>query len=938
MFDGLTSLTTLGLYGNVLTTLPVGVFDGLTSLTTLSLNDNGLTTIPVGVFDGLTSLTTLLLHNNGLATLPAGVFDDLTSLSELSLYNNGLTELPAGVFDGLTSLSGLFLQINALTELPAGVFDNLDSLTRLSLRDNALTTLPSGVFDGLTSLSELWLYNNGLTELPAGVFDGLTSLSGLFLQINALTELPAGVFDNLGSLTRLSLRGNALTTLPAGVFDGLTSLSELWLYNNGLTTLPAGVFDRLTALTVLQLRGNPGAPFAPVAVALPDDGTVSVAGGTVTLDGSGSDGGPWGANVIYSWALTSPASGAPVTFDDAASATPTVTIPALPEGAPLTFTLTVTGRGGTDGVAPGIDTARVTALGRTAGIGRQTELSTAGASSATTFSGGATINGGVSYLAEVPASEPADLVVNFRPAAADVGQEADIYVVVSVPELGGFFQKTSGGIWAPLDLSDLSALRPYTTRILGESEEITVIDGLVGEDANLAGMTLSAYVAYARDGDLATLTYTEVTTPAQLTIAESAADSCPANTTAAVSGETFKGKNVCILTGTLSSDTHLTSNFTYLLNGPVFVGANEAVADGDKVKLTIDAGTTVFAQQGLNYLVIDRGGQLHANGSRRKPVIFTYEFEDLAHEATTGQWGGLILNGNATLNVQGGTAEGEGSSGTYGGANDGDSSGVLTFVQVKYAGQNFTEEDELNGIAFQGAGSGTLVDYVQVHNNSDDGIEFFGGTTNAKHILLTGNEDDALDWTQGWTGKVQFLAIRQNSASDHCIEADSNSNNNDASPRADVVISNLTCAGPGGNETSGILLRQGTSARISNAVLGNFGAYCVDIDQAATFTAAGGSIAGLNGSLAMSNSRLDTACTFSASDGDPFSVADWFGAQTGSSLGGVDLGGAGGLTNGHSLNAVEAVVPSDPFFDQVDYIGAIKDETSDWTAGWSYSD
>ena len=84
------------------------------------------------------------------------------------------------------------------------------------------------------------------------------------------------------------------------------------------------------------------------------------AGGTVTLDGSGSDGGPWGTNVTYSWALTSPASGATVTFDDAASAKPVVTIPALTAGAELTFTLTVTGRGGTNGAAPDTDTATVT--------------------------------------------------------------------------------------------------------------------------------------------------------------------------------------------------------------------------------------------------------------------------------------------------------------------------------------------------------------------------------------------------------------------------------------------------------------------------------------------------------------------------------------------------------------------------------------------------
>ncbi|MCY3565567.1 MAG: hypothetical protein OXH27_05235, partial [Gammaproteobacteria bacterium] len=75
-----------------------------------------------------------------------------------------------------------------------------------------------------------------------------------------------------------------------------------------------------------------------------------------------------------------------------------------------------------------------------------------------------------------------------------------------------------------------------------------------------------------------------------------------------------------------------------------------------------------------------------------------------------------------------------------------------------------------------------------------------------------------------------------------------------------------------------------------------------------------------------------------AEDVDFFSVADWFAAQTGSMEGGVDLGGDSGLINGHMLNAVEPAIPDDPFFEPVDYIGAIKDETSDWTAGWSYSD
>ena len=39
------------------------------------------------------------------------------------------------------------------------------------------------------------------------------------------------------------------------------------------------------------------------------------------------------------------------------------------------------------------------------------------------------------------------------------------------------------------------------------------------------------------------------------------------------------------------------------------------------------------------------------------------------------------------------------------------------------------------------------MDYVQVHFNQDDGIEFFGGTVNAKHLVCSGIRDDSFDWT-----------------------------------------------------------------------------------------------------------------------------------------------------------------------------------------------
>ena len=280
----------------------------------------------------------------------------------LLLNSESITALAAGDFAGLTSLTNLYLNHNELTALPFGVFDGLTALRLLRLVENGLITLPAGVFDELTALRYLYLHDNALATLPAGVFAGLTALTDLTLFDNVLIALPADVFEPLTSLTILQLQRNDLATLPAGVFDALTALTDLQLHGNDLTTLPADVFEPLTSLTEkLYLDNNPGAPFAPVAVALPDDGTVSSAGGTVRLDGSGSDGGPWGEYVTYSWALTNPSSGVTVTFDDAGSATPVVTIPALAANTELTFTLTVAGRSGSDGVTRGTDAARVTA-------------------------------------------------------------------------------------------------------------------------------------------------------------------------------------------------------------------------------------------------------------------------------------------------------------------------------------------------------------------------------------------------------------------------------------------------------------------------------------------------------------------------------------------------------------------------------------------------
>ncbi|MGE0443784.1 MAG: T9SS C-terminal target domain-containing protein, partial [Vicinamibacterales bacterium] len=261
--------------------------------------------------------------------------------------------------------------------------------------------------------------------------------------------------------------------------------------------------------------------------------------------------------------------------------------------------------------------------------------------------------------------------------------------------------------------------------------------------------------------------------------------------------------------------TWVNSNY-YELRGAVFVR--------DGATLNIQAGTTVIGESwSTGTLVVERGGRLNAIGTAAAPIVFTSDQPEGSRNR--GDWGGLIINGRATLNVPGGVASGEGSTGQYGGTDDNDNSGTLKYVRVEFAGVEFSPDNELNGIAFQGVGRGTVVDYVQVHMNRDDALEFFGGTVDVKHAVLSNTADDSFDWTQGWRGRVQFVAITQRSDdADWGIEADSNSSNHNFLPRANPQIYNMTiCGDPdrneGGESVRAVLFRVGTAVTFRNFII-----------------------------------------------------------------------------------------------------------------------
>lgn len=261
--------------------------------------------------------------------------------------------------------------------------------------------------------------------------------------------------------------------------------------------------------------------------------------------------------------------------------------------------------------------------------------------------------------------------------------------------------------------------------------------------------------------------------------------SCPLGTTI---GTPIGTNTVCNLTGEITQNLTLPfiANVAYRLVGRVDVGRDLGAAGnsatGVAATLTIAPGVRIFGDVAGDMLIVNRGSRINAVGTAAQPIIFTgkEDIEGTANVDTTNRlWGGVILLGRGPIRgcstaVAQGTAECQnavegvtaatGRQALYGGATAADSSGSLTYVQIRYPGEFLTSAaagDDLNGLTLGGVGSGTNISFVQVHNSGDDGIEVFGGDVNMKNIAITGALDDSLDFDEGWNGNVQFLAIKQ---------------------------------------------------------------------------------------------------------------------------------------------------------------------------------
>lgn len=426
-------------------------------------------------------------------------------------------------------------------------------------------------------------------------------------------------------------------------------------------------------------------------------------------------------------------------------------------------------------------------------------------------------------------------------------------------------------------------------------------------------------------------------------------DNSETDTDTANPAVTCTGTTCRVRAGDITSNVRFSAANEYVLQGGVFIKA--------PATLTIEAGTKVFGDTGtLSFLVIDRGAKIDAQGTKEKPIVFT-SAKNVGARAP-GDWGGVIINGRAPINSCGPTApptgceaQGEGSTGAYGGTDPADDSGVLRYVRIEFAGKLITAENELNGLALQGVGNKTRIEYVQIHKGADDGLEFFGGTVNVKYVLLTGANDDSLDWTDGWVGKAQFVVIQQyDGDTDNGIEADNRRAGNDFTPRSNPTISNITIIGRPENAKSnnGILLREGTDGKIWNALVSGFKGACLDVDNDATFARIQANGIELKRTVlsCATQIRKNDEKTGDQPKQDPLDLTPWFTSGTGNAEVAFTAGTDANISDPYNLTtpnfapkagsaaATSGEAPADSFFTPAAFHGGV-DPANDWTKGWT---
>jgi len=248
-----------------------------------------------------------------------------------------------------------------------------------------------------------------------------------------------------------------------------------------------------------------------------------------------------------------------------------------------------------------------------------------------------------------------------------------------------------------------------------------------------------------------------------------------------------------IVSANISEDATWTSDKEYILDTRV------TVLDG--VTLTIEPGTLIKGEAGTGAnataLLIARGAKLMAEGTAAAPIVFTSVADQITSEqiasgdfispnldeSINGLWGGVLVLGFAEISASAAEVQIEGipttdTNGLYGGSDDADNSGVISYVSIRHGGTNIGAGNEINGLTLGGVGSATSISNVEIVANQDDGIEWFGGAVNITNALVWNAGDDAIDTDQAWNGTLDDFIVVNPTGS--CFELDGPEGDDDA--------------------------------------------------------------------------------------------------------------------------------------------------------------
>ncbi|HKY40196.1 MAG TPA: hypothetical protein VJN18_29875 [Polyangiaceae bacterium] len=385
---------------------------------------------------------------------------------------------------------------------------------------------------------------------------------------------------------------------------------------------------------------------------------------------------------------------------------------------------------------------------------------------------------------------------------------------------------------------------------------------------------------------------------------------------------------------TLETDTAWTCQRDYRVAGNVIVAPGAALAILPGTRVLFDERTLLLAQ---------RGARLIADGTATEPIVLTSSKEPGSR--APGDYRGVILIGDgpshsSTVPVYGSLND---SRAHFGGGQAGDPSGScgsLRYVRVEFAGGS-VDDQSLPGAALTlaGCGSATVVDYVQVHRGKD-GIGLLGGTAPLRHVLVTNNLlGQAIEWTGGYTGTLQFV-VAQSLAASSAMQGSNSVQDPEAAPVSRPTIYNATLVGsapPVTGQHYGLSLQFGSRAIFKNSIVQGFADAGFDLRLPA----------GVLKNEVGAGKAVDISHALMSANGAAYSVD----AQVLAGMESMRMQDPGlpqaALPNLEMPEAIPRFAPTDPtvntqpapvpagFDATAGFRGAVPQDGIDWTLGWT---